>query len=197
MDANQEYNTTTNQLIQELIKKMETNQENLDLLKGYITVLIDRETSSEKLTNKELLNMYKICEIVPKDMFTILEKQEMLLNENKRVLLKALENGKNEMHLNNQQVVNSLEQIQLDFQEKITDFTISTNTMMDSIYLKSLESLGNLEARSTQFISNTKKRPNSLFWLHSLKYGFSTTLFIIPTYLLLRFLFSLLNIDLP
>lgn len=197
MNVSQENNKNTNQLIQELQNKIDKNQEMLDLLKGYINVLLDRNTGIKILTDEKLLNMQETSEMVHKDMFTILERQEALLNEHKKVLLTVLENGKNEMYNNNQQVVESLQQIQLDLQEQMKNISNYTDAKIDNIYQKSLDSLGKIEANSIHFITKIQKRERSIFWIDAMKHGFCITLFIIPTYLLLRFLFSLLDVDLP
>ncbi|CUB45288.1 hypothetical protein [Bacillus cereus] len=197
MNVSQENNKNTNQLIQELQNKIDKNQEMLDLLKGYINVLLDRNTGIKILTDEKLLNMQETSEMVHKDMFTILERQEALLNEHKKVLLKVLENGKNEMYNNNQQVVESLQQIQLDLQEQMKNISNYTDAKIDNIYQKSLDSLGQLEANSVHFITKIQKRERSIFWIDAMKLGFCTTLIIIPTYVLLRFLLSFLDVDLP
>src|SRR5690606_2352801 len=170
----------------ELEKLMKETNELNTLMKSYIRVHMDKDGTSQMTLDNELAKITKVSQDVQEQMISILKALENTQRDYGNQLLQHLETGKSEMAANNETTVQKMSKI-----EGMLDNSMSQlNRRMN-------ENMKDLETKSATLAQSVRKSALLSYWSDVAKYGLGTAVFIVPVYLVIKFLFSLMGVEMP
>lgn len=170
----------------ELEKLMKETNELNTLMKSYIRVHMDKDGTSQMTLDNELSKITKVSQDVQEQMISILKALENTQRDYGNQLLQHLETGKSEMAANNETTVQKMSKI-----EGMLDNSMSQlNRRMN-------ENMKDLEKKSATLAQSVRKSALLSYWSDVAKYGLGTAVFIVPVYLVIKFLFSLMGVEMP
>src|SRR5690606_3230719 len=163
----------------------ETNELN-PLMKSYIRVHMDKDGTSQMTLDNELSKITKVSQDVQQQMISILKALESTQRDYGNQLLQHLETGTSEMAANNETTVQKMGEIEGMLSNGMSQMNRRMNENMDD-----------LEKRSKTMVQNVRKGALLNYWSDVAKYGLGTAVFIVPVYLAIKFLFSLMGVEMP
>lgn len=170
----------------ELEKLMKETNELNALMKSYIRVHMDKDGTSQMTLDNELSKITKVSQDVQEQMISILKALESTQRDYGNQLLQHLETGKSEMAANNETTVQKMSKI-----EGMLDNSMSQlNRRMN-------ENMKDLEKKSATLAQSVRKSALLSYWSDVAKYGLGTAVFIVPVYLGVKLLFSLMGVEMP
>ena len=95
-----------------------------------------------------------------------------------------MENGKTEIQENNQKTLTRMSEI-----EK------TLKVSMDEMNGNMAKSLNELEQKTLTLVGKARKGVLINYWLDVVKYGLGTALFVVPVYMLIKFILGLFGIE--
>ena len=163
----------------------ETNELNT-LMKSYIRVHMDKDGTSQLTLDNELAKITQVSQDVQEKMISILKALENTQRDYGNQLLQHLETGKSEMAENNEKTV-----------QKMGEIESMLSNGMSQMNRRMNENMNDLEKRSAAMVQNVRKGALLNYWSDVAKYGLGTAVFIVPVYLVIKFLFSLMGVEMP
>lgn len=170
----------------ELEKLMKETNELNTLMKSYIRVHMDKDGTSQMTLDNELAKITKVSQDVQQQMISILKALESTQRDYGNQLLQHLETGTSEMAANNETTVQKMGEIEGMLSNGMSQMNRRMNENMDD-----------LEKRSKTMVQNVRKGALLNYWSDVAKYGLGTAVFIVPVYLAIKFLFSLMGVEMP
>lgn len=170
----------------ELEKLMKETNELNTLMKSYIRVHMDKDGTSQMTLDNELAKITKVSQDVQQQMISILKALESTQRDYGNQLLQHLETGTSEMAANNETTVQKMSEIEGMLSNGMSQMNRRMNENMDD-----------LEKRSKTMVQNVRKGALLNYWSDVAKYGLGTAVFIVPVYLVIKFLFSLMGVEMP
>lgn len=170
----------------ELEKLMKETNELNALMKSYIRVHMDKDGTSQLTLDNELAKITKVSQDVQEKMISILKALENTQRDYGNQLLQHLETGKSEMAENNEKTV-----------QKMGEIESMLSNGMSQMNRRMNENMNDLEKRSAAMVQNVRKGALLNYWSDVAKYGLGTAVFIVPVYLVIKFLFSLMGVEMP
>lgn len=163
----------------------ETNELNT-LMKSYIRVHMDKDGTSQMTLDNELAKITKVSQDVQEQMISILKALENTQRDYGNQLLQHLETGKSEMAANNETTV-----------QKMSEIEGMLDNSMSQLNRRMNENMNDLEKKSATLAQSVRKSALLSYWSDVAKYGLGTAVFIVPVYLVVKFLFSLTGVEMP
>lgn len=170
----------------ELEKLMKETNELNTLMKSYIRVHMDKDGTSQMTLDNELSKITKVSQDVQQQMISILKALENTQRNYGNQLLQHLETGTSEMAANNETTVKKMSEIEGMLSNGMSQMNRRMNENMDD-----------LEKRSKTMAQSVRKDALLSYWSDVAKYGLGTAVFIVPVYLGVKFLFSLMGVEMP
>lgn len=170
----------------ELEKLMKETNELNALMKSYIRVHMDKDGTSQLTLDNELAKITKVSQDVQEQMISILKALESTQRDYGNQLLQHLGTGKSEMVANNEKTV-----------QKMGEIESMLSNGMSQMNRRMNENMNDLEKRSAAMVQNVRKGALLNYWSDVAKYGLGTAVFIVPVYLGIKFLFSLMGVEMP
>lgn len=170
----------------ELEKLMKETNELNALMKSYIRVHMDKDGTSQLTLDNELAKITKVSQDVQKQMISILKALESTQRDYGNQLLQHLETGTSEMAANNEKTV-----------QKMGEIEGMLSNGMSQMNRRMNENMNDLEKRSATLAQSVRKSALLSYWSDVAKYGLGTAVFIVPVYLGVKFLFSLMGVEMP
>lgn len=170
----------------ELEKLMKETNELNTLMKSYIRVHMDKDGTSQMTLDNELAKITKVSQDVQQQMISILKALESTQRDYGNQLLQHLETGKSEMAANNETTV-----------QKMGEIEGMLDNSMSQLNRRMNENMKDLEKKSATLAQSVRKSALLSYWSDVAKYGLGTAVFIVPVYLGVKFLFSLMGVEMP
>ena len=170
----------------ELEKLMKETNELNTLMKSYIRVHMDKDGTSQMTLDNELSKITKVSQDVQEQMISILKALESTQRDYGNQLLQHLETGKSEMAANNDKTV-----------QKMGEIEGMLDNSMSQLNRRMNENMKDLEKKSATLAQSVRKSALLSYWSDVAKYGLGTAVFIVPVYLVVKFLFSLMGVEMP
>lgn len=170
----------------ELEKLMKETNELNTLMKSYIRVHMDKDGTSQMTLDNELSKITKVSQDIQQQMISILKALENTQRNYGNQLLQHLETGTSEMAANNETTVQKMSEIEGMLSNGMSQMNRRMNENMDD-----------LEKRSKTMAQSVRKDALLSYWSDVAKYGLGTAVFIVPVYLGVKFLFSLMGVEMP
>lgn len=170
----------------ELEKLMKETNELNTLMKSYIRVHMDKDGTSQMTLDNELTKITKVSQDVQEQMISILKALESTQRDYGNQLLQHLETGKSEMAANNKTTV-----------QKMNEIEGMLDNSMNQLNRNMTENMKDLEKKSATLVQNVRRGALLNYWADVAKYGLGTAVFIVPVYLVIKFLFSLMGVEMP
>ena len=170
----------------ELEKLMKETNELNTLMKSYIRVHMDKDGTSQMTLDNELSKITKVSQDVQEQMISILKALESTQRDYGNQLLQHLETGKSEMAANNETTV-----------QKMGEIEGMLDNSMSQLNRRMNENMKDLEKKSATLAQSVRKSALLSYWSDVAKYGLGTAVFIVPVYLVIKFLFSLMGVEMP
>lgn len=170
----------------ELEKLMKETNELNTLMKSYIRVHMDKDGTSQMTLDNELTKITKVSQDVQEQMISILKALESTQRDYGNQLLQHLETGKSEMAANNETTV-----------QKMGEIEGMLDNSMSQLNRRMNENMKDLEKKSATLAQSVRKSALLSYWSDVAKYGLGTAVFIVPVYLVIKFLFSLMGVEMP
>ena len=170
----------------ELEKLMKETNELNTLMKSYIRVHMDKDGTSQMTLDNELAKITKVSQDVQQQMISILKALESTQRDYGNQLLQHLETGKSEMAANNETTV-----------QKMGEIEGMLDNSMSQLNRRMNENMKDLEKKSATLAQSVRKSALLSYWSDVAKYGLGTAVFIVPVYLVIKFLFSLMGVEMP
>ena len=169
---------------QELMVLMKETSDLNKLMQSYIRVHLNEDTMKKVTMESELESMKETSREIQGEMVSILEKLENTQKTYAGKLHQLMENGKTEIQANNQKTLTRMSEIEKTLK-------VSLDEMNGSME----KSLSELEQRTSTLIGDARKGLLINYWADVVKYGLGTALFVVPVYMLTRFVLGLLGIE--
>ena len=170
----------------ELEKLMKETNELNTLMKSYIRVHMDKDGTSQMTLDNELSKITKVSQDVQEQMISILKALESTQRDYGNQLLQHLETGTSEMAANNETTV-----------QKMGEIEGMLSNGMSQMNRRMNENMKDLEKKSATLAQSVRKSALLSYWSDVAKYGLGTAVFIVPVYLVIKFLFSLMGVEMP
>lgn len=165
MKSNDLDNYQEKRLMNKEILKM---NELMELMKSYINVQMDKDTTKKMSLEKELADIKKISTEIQNRMISILKKQESMLNQSEIQLKKTLENGTIDLKKNTNKVLTGMQSIENELSKGI-----------ENLNSQNKESLNLIEKRTSDLVDSTRKSALITHWIDAFKYGFATAVILL------------------
>src|SRR5690625_103771 len=151
-----------------------------ELMTSYIRVHMNEEMAKDLTIQSQLEQIQEKSQEVMNKMQSILNKQENLLMSSKENLEEVLTNGQDQIHKNNQKMIQVLREIEVENSEKLEEMNETITRSIKNMESKNNEVVKKAKKEATNLVSNAKHGALVTNVIDALKYGVATSVITVP-----------------